>query len=451
LKITFLGAVGTVTGSKFLVESGDTRVLVDCGLFQGLKQLRLRNWKPLPFAARDLDAVLLTHAHLDHSGYLPVLVREGFSGPVYCTRPTRALCRILLPDSGSIQEEDARYANRKKTTSHHPALPLYTESDGSAALHRVATTNFDEAFQIGDLSAKFVPAGHILGAASIELRDARGAVLFSGDLGRSDDLLMYPPCPPGGVDWIVMESTYGDRSHAERDPIEAIAEVVRRTTDRGGAVLIPSFTVGRAQALLYCLHTAFEKQLCPRVPVFLNSPMAAKVTDLYERYNDSLRLSVQECAQAIDVAEVVRSVEESRRLAERKGPLVIVSASGMATGGRVLHHLRALAPHPQNTILLPGFQAAGTRGADIAAGARSVKIHGQWVPIRAEVVQLDLLSAHADREDLVDWLRSAARTPRQVFLVHGEPLASDALRFAIKDRLGYEPHIPEHLETIELN
>jgi metallo-beta-lactamase family protein len=420
-------------------------------LFQGLKQLRLRNWRPLPLQPGDLDAVLLTHAHLDHSGYLPVVVREGLSCPVFCTPPTRALCQILLPDSGHIQEEDARYASRKKTASHRPALPLYTEEEALAALPRIETRGFEEPLQIGDLSARFVPAGHILGAASIELRDAHGAVLFSGDLGRTDDLLMHPPEAPGNVDWIVMESTYGNRSHGERDPVEAIADVVRRTTERKGVVLMPSFAVGRAQTLLFCLHTAFEKGLCPRVPVYLNSPMATSVTDLYERFHDYHRLRVEECAQVCDVAEFVRSVEESKRLAERRGPLVIISASGMATGGRVLHHLRALAPHPENTILLPGFQAAGTRGADIAAGAESVKIHGQWVPIRAEVLQLDLLSAHADREDLVDWLGSAACRPRSVFLVHGEPPASDALRFAIKDRLGYEPHVPEHLDSVELS
>jgi metallo-beta-lactamase family protein len=451
VKVTFLGAVGTVTGSKFLVESGDTRVLVDCGLFQGLKQLRLRNRKRLPFAPRDLDAVLLTHAHIDHSGYVPVVVREGLSGPVFCTPPTRALCQLLLPDSGSIQEEDARYANRKKTSRHRPALPLYTEEEARKALPQLKTRNFDETLRIGDLSAKFVPAGHILGAASIELRDTRTAVLFSGDLGRADDLLMHPPRPPGDVDWVVMESTYGNRSHGERDPVEAIAEIVRRTTERGGAVLMPSFAVGRAQALLYCLHSAFEKGLCPRVPVYLNSPMATNVTDLYERFHDYHRLPVDECAQVCDVAQFVRSVEESKHLSEQRGPLVIISASGMATGGRVLHHLRALAPHPQNTLLLPGYQAAGTRGASIAAGAESVKIHGQWVPIRAEVVQLDLLSAHADREDLVGWLDSVQRTPRGVFLVHGEPTATDTLRLAIKDRLGYEPHVPEHLESVELS
>jgi len=451
MKITFLGAVGTVTGSKFLVESGSTRVLVDCGLFQGLKQLRLRNWKPLPVRPGDLDAVVLTHAHLDHSGYVPVVVRDGLKQPVFCTPPTRALCRLLLPDSGGIQEEDARYANRKKTASHRPALPLYTEKEAGQALGRLETRSFDETFQIGSLAVTFRAAGHILGAASVELRDDRGAVLFSGDLGRSDDLLMHPPRPPAAVDWIVMESTYGNRTHGEQDPVETIAEVVRRTTERGGVVLMPSFAVGRAQALLYCLHSAFEKGLCPRVPVFLNSPMATNVTDLYESFHEYHRLASDECSQVCDVAEFVRTVEDSKRLVERRDAHVVISASGMATGGRVLHHLRALAPNQQNTIVLPGFQAAGTRGADIAAGAEAVKIHGQWVPVRAEVKQLDVLSAHADQGDLLAWLGSAEARPRRVFLVHGEPVAADALRRAIKERLGYEPTVPEYRESAELS
>ena len=450
MKVTFLGAVGTVTGSKFLVESGDTRILVDCGLYQGLKQLRLRNWQPLPVRPDELDAVVLTHAHIDHSGYVPALVRDGFTGPVYCTPPTRALCRLLLPDSGGIQEEDARYANRKKTASHDPALPLYTEKDAAHALRSLETRRFDDAFEIGGLAVTLQPAGHILGAASAEVRDERGAVLFSGDLGRSDDVLMHPPRPPGSADWVVMESTYGDRNHGQRDPVEAIAEIVSGTTARGGVVLMPSFAVGRAQALLYCLHTAFEKGLCPRVPVFLNSPMATDVTDLYESYHEYHRLPLEECSRVCDVAEFVRSVDDSMRLVERDDPHVVISASGMATGGRVLHHLRALAPQKRNTILLPGFQAAGTRGADIAAGREAVKIHGQWVPIRAEVKQLDLLSAHADQTGLVDWIASAETKPAKVFLVHGEPIASDHLRHVIKERLGYEPHIPEYKEVAEL-
>jgi metallo-beta-lactamase family protein len=451
MKVGFYGAVGTVTGSKYLVESGGARVLVDCGLFQGLKQLRLRNWSKPPFDPASLDAVLLSHAHLDHSGYLPALVRAGFSGPVYCTPPTRALCQILLPDSGHIQEEDAAYANRKKFSKHEPALPLYTERDAEVALTHLRDVGFGEPLALGALHARFHPAGHILGAASVELRDETGTALFSGDLGRSDDLLMLPPAPPVAADWIFMESTYGDRSHGERDPVEAIAAVLRRTCERGGALLIPSFAVGRAQTMLYCLHQIFARDLAPRVSVFVNSPMATDVSALYEEFHDYHRLSQSEIASICDVAEFVRSVEESKELAARKGPHVVISASGMATGGRVLHHLRALAPDERNTILMPGFQAVGTRGADLVAGASAIKIHGAYVPVRAEVVQLDLLSAHADREDLIAWLGAAPQPPRATWLVHGEPASADALRRSVRQALGREPRIPDYRDVVVLD
>ncbi|HEX5065842.1 MAG TPA: MBL fold metallo-hydrolase [Myxococcota bacterium] len=450
MRLGFYGAVGTVTGSKFLVESGSTRVLVDCGLFQGLKQLRLRNWSAPPFSPERIDAVLLTHAHIDHSGYLPALARAGFTGPVYCTQPTRALCQILLPDSARLQEEDAVYANRKRFSKHHPALPLYTERDAEAALRQLRAVEFGEEIELGALRARFAPAGHILGASSVLVRDVAGALLFSGDLGRSDDLLMPPPAPPCDADWIVMESTYGDRSHAESDPVEAIAAVLRRTLERGGTLLIPSFAVGRAQALLVCLHRAFEKGLAPRVPVFVNSPMATDVSALYASFRAYHRLSPAETDAIGQVARFVRTVEESRELAGRRGPHVVVSASGMATGGRVLHHLRALAPDARNTILLPGFQAIGTRGADLAAGAKWIKIHGEMVPVRAEVAQLGLLSAHADREDLCAWIAAAPRPPRELFLVHGEPGASDALRRTLKATLPREPRIPEYQDAVSL-
>jgi metallo-beta-lactamase family protein len=452
VQIGFYGAVGTVTGSRFLVESDGARVLVDCGLFQGLKQLRLRNWSAPPFDPKRLAAVLLSHAHLDHSGYLPALVRAGFTGPVYCTPPTQALCEILLPDCGHLQEEDAAYANRKRFSKHDPALPLYGERDAERALRQLRAVRFGEEIPLGALRARFVPAGHILGAASVELRGAAGTLLFSGDLGRSDDLLMRPPTPPGDADWIALESTYGDRSHSDRDPVGAIAAVVRRSVERGGVLLIPSFAVGRAQALLVCLHRAFEEGLAPRVPVFVNSPMATDVSKLYAEFHDYHRLSPAETTAAIGgLARFVRSVEESRQLVELREPHVVISASGMATGGRVLHHLRALAPDPRNTILLPGFQAVGTRGADLAAGADAIKIHGRQVPVRAEVVQLDVLSAHADREDLCAWLEAAPRAPGELFLVHGEPAAADALRRSLKSRLGREPRVPEYKDVVSLH
>lgn len=450
MELTFLGAAGTVTGSKTLVEAGGARVLVDCGLYQGVKQLRLRNWKPLPVEPASIDAVVLTHAHVDHSGYLPALVRDGFAGPVYCTAPTLALCEILLPDAGHLQEEDAGYANRKGFSKHAPALPLYTEADAEAALGALVARPFDVEFAAGPFRARLARAGHILGAASVELRHGDLRVLFSGDLGRPDDLLMHPPAPPGRPDYVVVESTYGDRLHAPVDPFDALGRILRATIERGGILLVPSFAVGRAQTMLYALHEIFARGLAPRVPVYVNSPMATDVTSLFRASCEHHRLAEELCESVCDVARFVRSVEESRQLAERREPAVIVSASGMATGGRVLHHLRALLPDARHTVLFPGFQAPGTRGDALVHGARSVKIHGVEVPVRAEVVQLDVFSAHADQADLLAWLGAAERRPRHAFVNHGEAVPADTLRREIQDRLDIPASVPEYRERVRL-
>ncbi len=451
LKLSFLGAAGTVTGSKYLLEAEGARLLVDCGVYQGLKQLRLRNWAPLPIDPAGVDAVLLTHAHIDHSGYLPALVRDGFSGPVYASEPTRELCRILLPDSGHLHEEDARYANRKGFSKHHPALPLYTEADAVAALASFATLDFGSWQSLGPFRFRLRRAGHILGAASIEVEHRGQRLLFSGDLGRSEDLLMPPPEAPGEPDWVVIESTYGDRLHARVDPFESLAAVLEKTHARGGVLLIPAFAVGRAQTLLYCLHEIFARGLAREVPVFLNSPMATDVTELFRRSAAHHRLGPEACSAVCDVAHFVRSPEESRQLSERRSPAVIVSASGMASGGRVLHHLRALAPDSRNTILFSGFQAAGTRGDALVRGARRVKIHGAQVPVEAEVIQLDIFSAHADQAGLLGWLRACEKPPRRVFVTHGEPVPADTLRRQVQDELGYAAWVPEYRESVELD
>lgn len=451
MKLHFLGAVGAVTGSKFLVETRDTRLLIDCGAYQGVKQLRLRNWQPPPVAPESIDAVVLTHAHLDHSGYLPVMVRDGLTAPIYATPPTRDLCRILLPDSGHIHEEDARYANRKRFSKHDPAAPLYTEQDAVRVLPQIEALDFEDSVEVGDFTVRMSSAGHILGAASVHVSEGQREILFSGDLGRADDLLMNPPHPPAAPQWIVVESTYGDRSHSDADGVELLADILERTNGRGGVLLIPSFAVGRAQTLLYCLHEIFERRPELRVPVYVNSPMATDATEIFERYVDYHRLSKERCAAVCDVARFTRGVDESIALAKKRGPLVIISASGMATGGRVLHHLKALAPDAANTILMPGFQAPGTRGAALAAGAESIKIHGEYVPVRAEVIPLDVFSAHADREALLRWLGACRRAPRQVFVVHGEPVASDSLRRGIQEALGYRACTPEYAEAFDLD
>jgi metallo-beta-lactamase family protein len=450
MNLTFLGATGTVTGSKYLLEAEGAQILIDCGLYQGVKQLRLRNRKPLPLEPAALEAVLLTHAHIDHSGHLPVLVRDGFEGAVFCTPPTRELCEILLPDAGRLQEEDAGYANRKGFSKHAPALPLYTEADARAAIHSLSPLAFDAWHAAGPFRFRFRPAGHILGAASVEVEHGGQRVLFSGDLGRAEDLLMRPPTPPGDPDWIVVESTYGDRLHAGTDPFEALATILTRTVNRGGILLIPSFAVGRAQALLYCFHEIFRRGLARTVPVFVNSPMASDVTDLFRRSSQYHRLPEALCSAVCDVAHYARSPEESKKLTASRTPSAIISASGMASGGRVLHHLRALAPEARNAILFPGFQAPGTRGDAIVHGARSVRIHGREVPVEAEVLQLDIFSAHADQAGLLAWLGACESPPRRVFVTHGEAVPADTLRREIENGLGYGAVVPEHQETVEL-
>jgi metallo-beta-lactamase family protein len=451
VKLTFLGAAGTVTGSRFLLASDSTRVLVDCGLFHGLKIHRRRNWEPLPFHPRSLDAIVLTHAHLDHSGYLPVLVNEGFAKPIYCTPPTRDLCRILLPDAGRIQEEDARYANRKGFSRHRPALPLYTEKAALRAARKLCAFGSASELAIGDMRFSWRPSGHILGAASLHVHNGAGSILFSGDLGRFDKTLMLPPSEPGSPDWVVMESTYGDTLHPEGDPLLALRDVVRETAERGGILLVPAFAVGRAQLLLHSLEQLFAQGLAERMPVYVDSPMATDVTDLYARYVGYHRLSLEEARSLSGMATFARTVEESKALARVRGPAVIISASGMLSGGRVLHHLRNLAPSPENTILLVGFQAPGTRGAALLEGERELKVHGRYVTVRAEVVKLDVFSAHADQGDLLAWIGACEKPPRGVFLVHGEPPAADAFRKRCEGGLGLDVHVPQLGETATLD
>ena len=452
MKLQFLGAAGTVTGSKYLVTDARNRVLVDCGLFQGLKNLRLRNWADLPFEAASISAVLLTHAHLDHSGYLPLLVKRGFTGPVYCTPATAELCKILLPDSGHIQEEDTEYANRGGFSKHHPALPLYTEADAMRCLRQLRTVDFDQDFAIGPgLQGRFAPAGHILGAACATLTGAAGKLVFSGDLGRPHDAIMNPPTPLSDADYIVVESTYGDRTHPSVDALDELADIILRTINRGGVVIVPAFAVGRTQALLHFIHQLkAQGRIPPPLPVYLNSPMATDVTTLYERFAGELRLPKSECAAMCRAATFVTSVEQSKRLNAMHNPMIVVAASGMATGGRVIHHLKAFAPDPRNTILFSGYQAAGTRGAAMLGGAREIRIHGQDVPVRAEVAALSSLSAHADANEILQWLGSFRQAPRAAFVTHGEPVAADTLRRRIEHGLRWPVHVPEHLQAFEL-
>lgn len=451
MRLRFLGAAGTVTGSRYLLEGGGAPLLVDCGLFQGYKTLRLRNWQPFAIPPSRLAAVVLTHAHLDHSGYLPRLATLGFHGPIHCTEATAELCRILLPDSGRLQEEDAAFANRKGFSKHRPALPLYTEEDARAVLGQLVTHPFARPFSPSPgWEVAFSPSGHILGAASVRVRAGAASVLFSGDLGRSDDLLMRAPADPPQADHVVVESTYGDRLHERSSPLDAIASAVNRAASRGGVVVVPAFAVGRAQALLHALQQLKHDRRIPDIPVFLNSPMAAQATAVLDRHRDTLRITAAECEALRKAARIVATPDESKALNERHGPMIIVSASGMATGGRVLHHLKAFAPDERNLILLTGFQAAGTRGAALEQGAEEIRIHGAYVPVRAEVVNVDTLSAHADYSEVLAWLGRMPKPPRHAFVTHGEPASADALRGRIEHQLGWSASVPGDQEAAEL-
>jgi len=451
MKLTFLGAAETVTGSRYLLEGAGLRILIDCGLFQGTKNLRLRNWNPFPVDIGTLDAVILTHAHLDHSGYLPVLARMGYRGPVYCTRGTRDLCQIMLRDSARLQEEEAAYANRHGLSKHHPALPLYTIDDAEQALERLDALDFDVPKQLNEHACfRLLPAGHILGAASVVLCMEGKVIAFSGDIGRPDDPIMRPPMPLAHTDYLIVESTYGDRLHTKTDAATELAEIFAATFRRGGVVVIPCFAVGRAQAILHYIAQLKATGRMANVPVFLDSPMATSVTQLYRHHVGEHRVSSTEANAISHAAQMVRTVDESKAILGRRGPMVIIAGSGMATGGRVLHHLKAFAPDHRNTIALVGFQAAGTRGAALASGAPDIRIHGEDVRVRASVVCLSSLSAHADYGELLSWLSSIAEPPQRTFVTHGEPAAADAMRRHIEQTYHWPCEVPIYQQTVVL-
>ncbi len=449
VNIRFLGGAGTVTGSKYLVEHDGHSVLVDCGLFQGYKQLRLRNRDPLPVLPNHIGAVILTHAHLDHSGYLPLLAKEGFHGKVWATPATRDLAQILLPDSGHIQEEDASFANRHGFSKHAPALPLYTEDDARQSLKLFRTVPMHQAFTpVPGWTARFSGAGHILGAASLLLEVGGRRLLFSGDLGRPDDSIMLAPENPPAADVVVCESTYGDRDHPDEDVLAELGPALQRVAARGGTAVIPAFAVGRAQALLHAIAELKAAGTLPRgLPIYLDSPMAIHSTELFARHLGEHRLNAAQCRDMATVATMTRTPDESKAIALQHGPKVIISASGMATGGRVLHHLSRYLGDHRNMVLLTGYQAPGTRGASLANAATQLRIHGKDVPVRAEIVQMASASAHADAGQLLAWLRALPGAPRRVFVVHGDPQASDRLRFRIEHELRWQALVPEHGST----
>lgn len=459
--LTFLGAAGTVTGSRFLVDTPEARVLVDAGMFQGLKDLRLRNWQPFPVPPSSIDAVAVTHAHIDHVGYLPVLARDGLRGPVHATAGTGELAGIVLPDSGHLQEEEAAYANRKGFSKHRPALPLYTEEDARWSLRLFTPQAYDEEVEIAPgVHLTFRPAGHILGSATATLRLADAGdrrIVFSGDLGRPRHPLLRPPAPIGAADIVVTESTYGDRRHDDAGAMDRLAEAITRTARRGGTVLIPAFAVDRTEVVLFHLRRLAAEGRIPRLPVYVDSPMALAALRVYRKAladgQPELLPDLSLLHDPFDAGDVheVRDVMESKALADLRGPSIIVSASGMASGGRVVHHLARLATSHRNTVLLAGFQAPGTRGRLLADGVRQLKMLGRYVTVRAEVVDLQGFSVHADQTELLAWLETATPPPEIVYVVHGEPAAADALRHHVDRRLGLTAVVPRQGERVRLD
>lgn len=459
--LTFLGAAGTVTGSRFLIDTPRARVLVDAGLFQGQKHLRLRNWDRFGVPPDSIDTIAVTHAHVDHVGYLPALVRDGFAGVAHVTEGTRRLAGIVLPDAGHLQEEEAAYANRKGFSKHRPALPLYTEADAIASLDRLRTRPFDVETEIAPgVHLTFRHAGHILGAASasIRLTDAGDRrIVFSGDLGRPRHPILRPPAALGDADVVVMESTYGNRLHDDTGAIEQFAQAITRTAARGGTVLIPAFAVDRTEVVLFHLRELVAAGAIPDLPIYVDSPMALSALSVYraaiERGDSEVLPAVTAMDDPFDSGRVteVREVQASKDLAKLHGPVIIVSASGMASGGRVVHHLHRLLPDHRNTVVLVGFQAPGTRGRQLADGATAVKMLGGYVPVRAEVIDLAAFSVHADQRELLDWLDTADRTPEIVYLVHGEPDAADELRSVIDRRDGWSAVVARDGERVRLD
>jgi metallo-beta-lactamase family protein len=456
--LQFLGAAGTVTGSKFLVTVDSQRVLLDCGLFQGLKELRLRNWRPPSFDPADVDAVVLSHAHIDHSGYLPLLARKGFRGPIHCTPGSQDLLRVLLLDAAHIQEEEAARANRYGYSKHKPALPLYTTADAEAALALVEPHPYGRPFAVGEsVSAILRRAGHILGSATIELDLGTSGLKLvdTGDLGRGNRPILRDPDPVTEADILLVESTYGDRVHAP-DPAETLARIVRESAARGGALLVPAFAVGRTQEVIWTLRQLEDAGRVPVLPVYIDSPMAINVTDLYcrhpEDHNLDMKLLMDEkrCPLCCKQYHLARTPQESKALNARRDPIIIISASGMATGGRILHHLKERLPDEHTTVLLPGFQVIGTRGRALQDGARSVRIHGQSISVRARIETLGGLSAHADRDEIIRWLRGFTRPPRQVYVVHGEPHAAQSLAVQIRAQFGWNVRVAEDGGTVSL-
>ena len=457
--LTFLGAARTVTGSRYLVEAAGRRVLVDCGMFQGLKELRLRNWADSPVPPATIDAVVLTHAHLDHCGMLPRLVAQGFKGRIFCTPGTLDLCSLVLPDAGRLQEEEAERANRKGYSKHRPAKPLFTEEQAMITLSRLQPVGYERPIPIANgLEVEFIPTGHLLGAAYVRMRRADGSggtVIFGGDLGRYNRPILRDPAAGSKADVLLVESTYGDREHVDEGEQERLAAIINDTAQKQGKLIIPAFAVGRVEEVLYSIKKLEDTGKIRALPVYVDSPMALEALKYYQRHADELDDDIptrrgEVCAFCTARFTPVASAQESKAVTERGGPAIVVSASGMATGGRVLHHLAKGLPDARNTVLFVGFQAAGTRGRQLIEGSQEVKIHGQFVPVAARIEKLNGMSAHADSSEIVRWLRTFPSPPGATYLVHGEPSAQDTLKTRLDRELAWNVQIPRHGDRVPL-
>lgn len=451
MKITFLGGTGTVTGSKYFVETSSTKILVDCGLYQGYKWLRARNREPLPLDLKSIDAIILTHAHLDHSGFIPALYKQGYRGPVYTHEATVSLCSILLPDSGHIQEDDAKFYGKHKISRHENPEALYDKETAEKSMSLFKGVKFHQHFNVGDIDIVLQSAGHILGAASIILEAEGKRVGFSGDVGRPNDNIMYPPEPLPALDLLMLESTYGNRLHEKDDPLDLLAEVVNSTAKKGGVLLIPSFAVGRTEAIQHMLAILMQQDRIPKLPVYLDSPMAISVFDIYCKHAELNRLSKEQCYDMSNLVQFTRKVDESKALSELVMPHIIIAGSGMATGGRILHHLKRLISDYRTTVLFTGYLAGGTRGAKMIAGNDTVKIHGKWLPVKARIEVLHGLSGHGDYEDITQWLQSSKLSKKtKIRLVHGEPEASEAMRDHLKQQTKFDVEVAAYHDILRL-
>ena len=446
----FLGAAGTVTGSKYLVDTGERKILIDCGLFQGLKELRLKNWEYPPVDVSEIDAVLLTHGHMDHTGYLPRLVKQGFKGPIYGTYPTLDIAEIILNDSAKIQEQEAERANKEGYSKHSPAEPLYTLNDVEKTVPRFKGVPPSQWLPIlKDVKARFQYNGHILGATYIELDILGKRFVFSGDIGRTNDLLLYPPLKPAKVDVLFIESTYGGRFHPEEEEaIPQIEKLVNDTINRGGSLFIPSFSVERAQLMMLIFWRLLKEDKIPKVEMIMDSPMGANVLELFHRTRDWHRLEDNECDEMCSHFTVVSSYRETMELRTNNKPKIVIAGSGMLTGGRMLNYLETQAQNPNNTLLFVGYQAEGTRGRKLLEGEKELKVYGKWVPFHMQVAEIEGLSAHADHKELMDWMSEIRNNPKRIFIVHGEKESAEALQKGIKETYGWNSEIPQ-LYSIE--